>query len=449
MGKTTIKKGLDLPINGKPEQKVYDGRSVRHVALLGDDYVGMKPTMEVEEGQEVKTGQLLFTDKKMPSVRYTSPGTGKVISVNRGERRAFKSIIIELNGSEEVEFNSYKADQLNSLSKKQVTDLLLESGMWTTIRVRPFSKVADPETTPGAIFITAMDSNPLAPSMEKILEGKEKLFRDGLAVLSGLTDGKTYVCKSPGENIAVKENDKISVEEFDGPHPAGLAGTHIHFLHPVDRSHLVWYINAQDVVAIGALFTTGKLYLERIIALAGAQVKNPRLVKTRTGASLTELLEGELNEGENRIISGSVLSGRHAEGYVSFLGRFHQQVSVIREDREKHFLGWVNPAANVYSLKNILLSKLIPNKKFDFSTALHGGKRAIIPSGSLEAVMPLDILPTYLLRALAVKDLEEAEKLGVLELDEEDLALCTFVCPSKTEYGPMLRENLTIIEKEG
>ncbi|GJQ61708.1 MAG: Na(+)-translocating NADH-quinone reductase subunit A [Melioribacteraceae bacterium] len=447
MGKIKLKKGLNLPISGEPKQSVSDGKQVTKVALLGEDYVGMKPTLEVEVGDTVKTGQLLFTDKKLPQVRYTSPGTGKVVEINRGYKRAFKSIVIELQGNEEIEFTSYKEGELNSLGAGKVKELLLESGMWPVIRTRPFSKVADPDATPNSIFVTAMDTNPLAPDVAKVIAGKEKEFKNGLTILSQLSEGNLFVCKSPGAEIPVI--DKAKVEEFEGPHPAGNVGTHIHFLDPVSRKKQVWYVTAQNVVAIGHLFTTGKLYVDHIVALAGPQVKEPRLIKTRLGASVTELVAGELSDGENRVIIGSVLSGVKAEDNVAYVGRNTLQISVIAEEREKEFLGWLSPGTNKYSVKNIFLSALAPGKKFNFGTAINGGERAIVPSEGYEQVVPLDILPTYLLRAIAVKDLESAEQLGVLELDEEDLALCTFVCPSKSNFGPMLRENLTIIEKEG
>ncbi|MDZ7764203.1 MAG: NADH:ubiquinone reductase (Na(+)-transporting) subunit A [Melioribacteraceae bacterium] len=335
------------------------------------------------------------------------------------------------------------------MKREEVVEQLIESGEWTAIRVRPFSKVADPETTPSAIYVTAMDTNPLAPDVDKIIAMNENHFKSGLSVLSKLTDGKVFVCKSTDTNVPVIDSDQISVEEFEGPHPAGNVGTHIHFLSPVGRKRFVWYLTAQDVIAIGHLFSTGRIMVDRIISLAGSSVKNPRLIKTRRGASITELIANELKDENYRPISGSVLSGRSAVDTEAYLGRFHQQVSVIPNPVKRNFLGWLNPFVNNYSMKNIVFSKISPNKQYEFSTEIHGGKRAIVPSGNFEEVMPMDILPTYLLRAIAVNDLEEAEQLGVLELDEEDLALCTFSCPSKIDYGPMLRENLTIIEKEG
>ena len=444
-----IKKGLDLPLNGSPKQEISQTILTKKVALLGDDYVGMKPTMLVAVGDEVKKGQLLFTDKKTPGVKFTAPVAGKIVEINRGAKRAFKSMVIEKSGNDEVTFKSYSENELSNLSFDSVKENLIESGMWTSLRVRPFAKVADPSTTPNAIFITAIDTNPLAPSIEKVLEGKEKAFENGLKVLSNLTEGDLHLCQAPNSNIPTISSDKLKVTEFSGPHPAGLVGTHIHFLAPVSSSKKVWYVNAQDVVSIGKLFTTGKIDTERVISLGGPQVKNPTLIKTEVGASVDELVQDQLLDGESRVISGSVLSGVHATGNVAYLGKFHQQISVIKEGREKEFFGWVNPFGNKFSVTSVLVSSLTPKKKLDLSTALNGGHRAIVPVGSYEKVMPLDILPNYLLRALAVDDIEEAEQLGCLELDEDDLALCTFVCPSKVNHMENLRRNLTKIEKEG
>ncbi len=443
-----IKKGLDLPINGEPSAAI-DIKEVKNVAILGNDYIGLKPTMHVSAGDIVKKGQLLFTDKKMEGVKYTSPGTGKVVEINRGAKRVFLSLVIELEGDDEIVFNKYSKAELSSLDGSKVKEQLIESGLWTSLRERPFSKVANPKISPHSIFITAMDSNPLAPSIEILLKGNEEDFKNGVMLLSKLTEGNIYLCKDEGMQISVDKISNLKIQEFSGVHPKGLVGTHIHFLDPVGRYKQVWYIGLQDVISIGKLFTTGKIDVSRIVALGGSAVKEPRHIKTRIGASLTELCNDELKANDNRIISGSVLSGRKAEKPENYLGRFHQQISVIPENNERNFLGWAIPKANLFSVKNVLLSALTPGKKFNFTTALNGGKRAIVPIGSYEKVMPLDILPTFLLRALAVNDVEDAEALGCLELDEEDLALCTFVCPSKIDHGQNLRRNLILIEKEG
>lgn len=444
-----FKNGLDLPIKGKPEQTISLSKDPSTVALLGPDYVGMKPTMEVRVADKVKLGQVLFTDKKNPVIKYTSPGAGEIVSIHRGEKRALLSVVIKLSGNEEITFKSYSDQQLKDITREQVMEQLLDSGMWTSLRTRPFSKVPDPETKPNSIFITAIDTNPLAPSVTKILEGQERDFANGTYIISLLTKKKIFICKAPGTEVPLIDRPNIIVEEFSGPHPAGNVGTHIHYLDPVSRNKTVWHIGLQDVIAIGKLFSTGKIHTERIISLAGPSVIKPRLLKTRLGASTEEILGNELIEGENRVISGSVLSGFEANGTLGFLGRYHQQISIISENRKRKLLGWMSPGFNHFSSKNIVLSSLIPGKKISFDTSLYGEERAIIPSGVYEKVMPMDIEPLFLLRALAVSDIEDSEALGCLELDEEDLSLCAFVCPSKLEFGPMLRRILNMIEKEG
>jgi Na+-transporting NADH:ubiquinone oxidoreductase subunit A len=444
-----IKKGLDLPITGQPNQVISESKESTKVAVLGPDYVGMKPTMEVRVADKVKLGQVLITDKKHPSVKFTAPAAGTVVQIHRGEKRALLSVVIKVSGNDEETFESYSYAQLKELGKDQVKYQLLDSGLWTSLRTRPFSKIPDPETTPHSIFITAIDTNPLAPSINKIVEGEEKDFINGIEVVSKLTEGKVLICKAPESTLPSLSNEKCSIEEFSGPHPAGNVGTHIHFLDPVSKNKTVWHIGIQDVIAIGKLFSTGKIHTERIISLAGPQVKNPRLIKTRIGASIEEIVIDELNDGENRIISGSVLSGFKASNSIAYLGRYHQQISVIAENRKRALLGWLNIGFKQFSVKNILLSSLLPKKKFVFDTSTYGEERAILPSGNYEKVMPMDINALSLLRALAMNDIEDAEALGCLEVDEEDLALCAFVCPSKLEFGPMLRRNLTTIEKEG
>ncbi|MEN8263205.1 MAG: Na(+)-translocating NADH-quinone reductase subunit A [Nitrospirota bacterium] len=444
-----ITKGLDLPVSGAPDQTTGSTNKPGQVALLGSDYSGMKPHFTVAVGDYVKQGQPLFVDRKRPSIQFTSPGSGTVMAINRGEKRALLSIVLRIEGNDEITFNSYPEKDLPSIDRNRITGLLLTSGLWTSIRSRPFSKIADPENVPHSLLITAMDTNPLAPSIPEIIAGKERDFINGLTVLSALTDGNVFLCKAPGDNIPYPEMESLSIAEFNGPHPAGNAGTHIHFLDPVSRNRQAWYINVQDVIATGVLFTTGRLNVERVISLAGPSVKKPRLIKTRIGASLDDITKGELIDEKCRTISGPVLSGHTASEETAYLGRYHQQVSVIPEEKKRSFLGWLSPGADLYSAKNIVLSRFLPGNKYHFTTSAHGNRRAIIPVEAYEKVMPLDIMPTHLLKALAVDDIEEAENLGCLELDEEDLALCTFVCPSKIDHGAELRRNLTLMEKEG
>lgn len=444
-----IRKGLDLPISGVPEQHVTTGASIHHVAIVGDDYVGMRPAMLVQEGDRVIKGQALFEDKKNPGVMFTAPASGTVVAIHRGERRVLQSVVIQIEGDEKREFARFDAADLATLSHDAVQTQLLESGLWTALRTRPYSKTPVPGTVPAAIFVMAIDTNPLSADPQPLILAERNAFDAGLSVLTRLTPGKVHVCQASGGKLGGHPQGQVAFNEFAGPHPAGLVGTHIHFLEPVSLTKQVWHLNYQDVIAIGKLFTTGELCAERIIAIGGPQATQPRLVRTLLGADLTALLAGETKEGENRIISGSVLSGRHATGPMAWLGRFHLQVSVVLEGREKELFGWVLPGAEKYSVTRTTLGHFLRRKLFNFSTSTNGGERAMVPIGNYERVMPLDILPTVLLRDLLAGDTDGAQALGCLELDEEDLALCTYVCPGKYEYGPVLREVLTRIEQEG
>lgn len=445
-----IKKGLDLPISGAPEQTISNGKPIRHVALIGFDYHGMKPTMAVKEGDRVKRGSLLFTDKKTEGVRYTSPAAGVVKEINRGERRVFQSVVIEVDGEEAETFARYDDADLTGLERQQVVDNLVESGLWTAFRTRPYSKVPEIDSAPNSIFVSVMDTNPLAADPTVIIGENSKAFEKGLSIISRLTNGKVFVTGKPGSDVAVPKSDRVEVQQFDGVHPAGNVGTHIHYLDPIVGDKKVWSINYQDVIDIAKLFETGEVPVERIVAIGGPKVLKPRLVRTRLGASLPELLDGEIEtDCEVRAISGSVFGGRRGDGPCAYLGRFANQVSVLEEGTKREFMGWLSPGANKFSVMNIYLSKFAPGKLFKFNTNTNGSERAMVPVGAYEQIMPLDILPTQLLRSLIVGDTETAQQLGALELDEEDLALCTFVCPGKYEYGPILRENLTRIEIEG
>jgi Na+-transporting NADH:ubiquinone oxidoreductase subunit A len=441
-----IKQGLDLPINGTPEQSISQANAVTEVAVVGPDYVGMKPTMVVKEGDRVKKGQVLFTDKKTAGVQYTAPVSGVVKAINRGDRRVFLSVVVAVEGSEEITFQSYSADKLNDVSREAAQQNLVDSGLWTALRTRPFSKTPALDSVPASIFVTAMDTHPLAADPQIVITEQAEAFKAGVQVLKRLTDGQVFVCKAPGANIPTAGIE--TTEEFSGPHPAGLAGTHIHKLDAASVTKTVWSVGYQDVIAIGQLFTTGSLNSERVISLAGPQVIKPRLVRTLNGANLTELTSGELADGENRMISGSVFGGRTAVADLGFLGRFHNQVSVLEEGRDRPLFHYLRPGFERFSVLPIYVSRFL-NKTFNFTTSTNGSERAMVPIGTYEQIMPLDILPTQLLRALIVEDMEVAVNLGALELDEEDLALCSYTCPGKYEYGPILRTNLTRIEQEG
>ena len=439
-----IKTGLDLPIKGSPKQEIGEGNAIKRVAVIGSDYPGMKPTMLVQEGDQVKLGQPLFADKKNDGVQFTAPGSGKVIEINRGERRVFQSVVIELDGKDTaVKFKSHT--DLAALTRDAVVEELVESGLWTAIRRRPYEKIPAINAVPHSIFVNAMDTNPLAGDQALAIARQPEVFVEGISVISKLTEGTVFVCRDPQ---AAFDAGSAQVETFSGKHPAGLVGTHIHHLDPVGEGKEVWHVSAQDVIAIGRLFKEGVLSTERVVSLAGPSVKSPRLVVTRVGASLDELTAGELVDGSHRVVSGSILGGRTASGVFGYLGRYHQQVSVLEEGTHRVPFGWLSPGTNKHSVMGIYLSKLMPGKLLDYTTNTNGSPRAMVPVGAYEKVMPLDILPTQLLRSLIVGDTDMAVKLGALELAEEDLALCTYVCPGKYEYGPILRDNLTTIELE-
>lgn len=443
-----VRRGLDLPIAGAPEQVIQDGPKISQVAVVGSDYPGMKPTMVVREGDRVTRGQALFTDKKNEGVVFTAPAAGIVVAINRGERRVFQSLVIDTDGDKAERFKSYKADKLATLDRAAVVNNLVSSGQWVALRTRPYSKVPAIDSTPASIFVTAMDTNPLSADPAVIIAQRSEDFINGLTVLTRLTDGPVNLCVAPDSGVVGHDIDGVREISFSGPHPAGLPGTHIHHVDPVSADKTVWSIGYHDVIATGALFTSGKLDNSRVVSLAGPQVLKPRLVSTCVGANLNQLVIGELANDENRVISGSVLAGRKAAGEFAYLGRYHNQVSVIREGREREFLHYLRAGVNKHSALPLFISSLT-KKLFNMTSSTNGSERAMVPVGGYEDVTALDILPVQLLRSLIVGDTEIAQKLGCLELDEEDVGLYTYVCVGKYEYGGILRDNLTRIEKEG
>lgn len=435
-----IDKGLNVPISGRPELTLSNANAAKTVGLVGWDTPGLKPKMAVAVGDRVKLGQTLFIDKRNPEVCYSAPGSGVVSAINRGERRVLNSVVIELDGDDAESW---------STESKDTRKTLCESGLWTTLRTRPFGRIPQPDTTPNSIFITAINTNPLAGDPALVIREDPDAFLAGIRVLSQLTDGKIFVCTRPGTDIPCPESEQVVHAEFSGPHPAGLVGTHIHFLDPVSIKKTVWHIGYQNTMAIGRLFSTGRLPTERVIALGGPMVTNPRLLRTRRGASTADILDGEIERGNARVISGSVLSGHRASGMLGWLGTYHNQISVIAEGSPREFLSWLRPGHNKYSALRTYASTWLHKGDYDLTSSQNGSPRAMVSTGSFERVMPLDILPTVLLKALLVRDTDSAQQLGALELDEEDLALCSFVCNGKYNYGPHLRKALDEIEANG
>lgn len=437
-----------MPITGVPKQVIFQGPRISQLGIIGSDYLGMKPTMAVRVGDAVCQGQLLFTDKKNPGVKFTAPASGTVVAINRGERRVFQSVVIDLEGDARESFPVTDSKSLPDLSRDNIVENLINSGQWTAFRTRPYSKIPAIDSIPASIFVTATDTNPLAADPEVIIAERAQDFYDGLTVISKLTDGAVNLCIGPASSIDQPAIDNVHIHKFSGPHPAGLAGTHIHYIDPVSAHKTVWSIGYQDVIALGALFTTGHIDNSRVVALGGPQVKEPRLLRTQLGANLNQLVIGELSNDDNRIISGSVLSGRKAAGEFAFLGRYHNQVSVIQEGRNREFLHYLRAGYNKHSALPIFASSWI-KKRFNMTSSTNGSERAMVPVGGYEDVTALDILPVQLLRSLIVGDTEMAQQLGCLEMDEEDMGLYTYVCVGKYEYGPILRDNLSRIEKEG
>jgi Na+-transporting NADH:ubiquinone oxidoreductase subunit A len=448
-----ITRGLDLPLAGAPRQQIGAARACTRVALLAADYPGLQPAVRVQPGDRVMRGDALFEDKRRPGVRFVSPAAGVVSAVHRGERRALQSVVVAVGEDDSApggqrELAAFSGRPVEALEAAEVRALLLESGDWTAFRTRPYGRVPAPEARPAAIFVTAIDTRPHAPDVDTALAGRGDDFAAGVVALSKLADGPVYVCRRPGSTLPVPAGERIRGEEFSGPHPAGTPGLHIHLLDPVDATRTAWHVGAQDVAAIGRLLRTGRIDVERVIALAGPGVLDPRLVGTRLGAATDELLRDGLAPGEQRVISGSVLDGRAASGEVlGYLGRHHQQVSALPEGRGREFLGWISPQPDKFSLLGVVLGAW-RRRAHAMTTTTNGSPRPMVPIGTYERVMPMDLLPTFLLRALITGDAERAQELGCLELDEEDLALCTFVCPGKYEYGPMLRSVLDRLERE-
>jgi Na+-transporting NADH:ubiquinone oxidoreductase subunit A len=443
-----FRRGLDIPMAGPPRADVH-AKPVASVALLPGDYPGIKPVLRVEEGERVSLGQPLFEDRIDPRLRFVAPGAGLVSAIHRGAKRVLRAVVITLDGTAEVEFQPVPRERLAALTRDEVRQRLLDAGLWTALRSRPYGRVPTPDAVPHALFVTAMDTSPLAADPRTMIGEYGEDFADGVVALAALLDGDVYVCCSPGTALRLPDHPRLVVAEFSGPHPAGLPGTHIHAIAPVSARRSAWYVGYQDAIAIGRLFTTGRISTERIISLAGPAATEPRLLRTRLGASIDDLVRGETVADECRVLSGSALAGRPTSDWAAFLGRYHQQVTVLREGRDREFLGWTMPGANKFSVTRTFLSGFLPKRLFPLTTSQLGSPRAMIPIGSFERVMPLDLLPTQLLRAIAVGDTDTAQQLGCLELEEEDLALCSFVCPSKYDYGPLLRQALTRIEKEG
>ena len=446
MKRFKLRKGLDVPISGAPRADIEVAPQSSTVGLIGEDYVGLKPRIMVAEGDVVGVGAPILHNKDLPEVQIVSPVAGRVKAINRGARRKLISIEIEVDAAaaEPVDFSKVG----DASTAEGLAERLCAAGLWTSFRTRPYSKVPAPDTRPSAIFVTAMDSEPLAADPAVIIAEEAEAFTAGLKAITVLTEGKTHLCHADGASVPGGDIEGVEAAAFAGPHPAGLAGTHIHFLHALNPEQPVWTIGYQDVIAIGRLLTTGHYDGSCVVSLAGPVCGNPRLVRTVTGASMAEVASDDLPDMPVRMISGSVLSGRAGEGVSGYLGRYARQITLIEEDKKQIPMGWIRPMFAKYAVQPVLGSAMA-RREFPLTSNLNGGRRAMVPIGTFENLMPQDYLPTQLLRALLVMDTDQAQLLGAMELDEEDLGLVGFACPAKYEYGLALRDCLAKIEKEG
>lgn len=444
----TIKKGLDLPLAGNPDQVIHNDITINEVAIVGTSFNALKPTVLVREGEKVVKGQAVMADKKFPQIRFTSPVNGTVKAINRGERRMFQSYVIEVDVTDNNPGVAYKKYELSELAnrRQELTEQLLNSGLWVALRTRPFNDLVDPELKPNALFVNAHDTNPGHANPNVILQADENAFNFGLAVLAEIFSDveKKFVVGGPEFKLPAVKG--FTYEQFKGVHPAGLVGTHIHFLAPVTLEKVAVHLNYQDVIAIGKLFATGYLDGTKVIALSGPQVTAPSLYRVPYGANVADVALNKVKAGTNRIISGSALDGFKAAAAYSYLGQYDLQLTVLEEGYKQDFLGWVLPQPKKFSLSRL---SIFGKKNLALNTSTNGSERSMVPIGMYERVMPLDIYPTLLLRDLISGDTDSAQDLGVLELCEEDIALCSFVCQGKYDYAVYLRQALTKIQREG
>ncbi len=442
-----LKRGLDIKIEGKAEKVLIPEY---HSAIYGVrpvDFPGLTPKLDVKPGDTVKAGTPLFHDKQRPEIKFASPVSGKVAAVIRGERRKVLEVTVEKDGDEFVTFG--KVDPAG-LSSDQVRDALLNSGLWPAIRQRPYHIIANPADRPKSLFISGFDSSPLAPDYSYIAENSsESYFTSGLKALGKLTDGKINLVLNGMQEApaALKKAEGAEISYFSGPHPAGNVGIHIHHLDPVNKGEAVWYVNFQDVYAIGRLFEEGVYMHERIVALTGSEVKKTGYYRVRSGASVVEMVKDNVQDGHLRYISGNVLTGSKIES-DGHIGYYDSQVTVIPEGDYFEFFGWIMPGLNKYSFSKTFLSSLLPRKSYRLDTNFHGGERAFVITGKYEKVVPMDIYPMQLLKAILAEDIDMMENLGIYEIAEEDFALCEFICPSKIEIQSIVRKGLDLMVRE-
>ena len=465
----TIRKGLDIPVGGSAEKRITDACHVATCAVKPTDFVGLTPRLLVEEGDTVTVGNALFCDKNDERIRYTSPVNGTVKAIVRGEKRKLLEVVVEENAND-----SSKPMPINTSSIKEA---MLQCGLWTMLRQRPFGTVANPDDTPKAIFVSAFSSAPLAPDYDFVMQGREAMLAKGLDALTRLTNGKVHICFRPDQHLAKHLSpftSHLSPHFVKGPHPAGNIGTQIAHIEPINKGEVVWTMNLQDVAVLGELITTGVYNPEKVIAVAGPNIKNAHYYRVKSGACLQDISSSQMlntsypnmettdTTNENRVISGDILSGTQitADG---FLGAYDDLVSILPEGDFYDFMGWLMPGIKKYSFSRTFLSGFLPKSTFKpmgitlprfkrfwkFDTNTHGEERPLVFTGNFERVFPFDIYPTQLIKACIVGDIELMENLGIYEVEPEDFALCEFIDTSKTNLQLIIREALEKIRKEG
>jgi Na+-transporting NADH:ubiquinone oxidoreductase subunit A len=440
-----IKRGLDVKLQGKAETVFGHSDLPDFFALKPTDFHGLTPKLAVKEGDEVKAGTVLFYDKYRTEIKFVSPVSGIIQAINRGERRKLLEVVVKNDKTDSaVQFGV--ADP-NSLSKEAVIAKMLEAGLWPFIKQRPYDVIANPLDTPKAIFISAFDSAPLAPDSDFVTNGQEKYLQAGVDALKKLCNAVHIGLNADAASKAFTHLKGVEFHRFDGPHPAGNVGVQIHHVMPINKGDLVWVAQPQDLVIIGKLFLDGIYDASRIIAVAGSEVKKPAYYRTKLGACVNVLLKNNVLGSNVRVISGNPLTGGEiaADGYLGF---YHNQLTVLPEGNHHEFMGWAAPGFGKFSMSRTFFSWICSNKEYKLDTNMHGGERAIVVSGEWDKVLPMDILPEFLIKAILAEDIDKMEQLGIYEIAEEDVALCEFVCTSKLQLQEIVRNGLNLMMKE-
>ncbi len=445
MGVFKLKKGYDIPLQGSAVRRIEKVLKITAIAVQPIDFRGMRPGMKVEIGDTVKRGSVLFVDKQRPDIVFRSPASGTVREIVRGERRVIQRVIIDVDADSSESFENFSKAQIGALATDQAKKILLNSGLWPTLRQRPFSRIADLDKAPKSIFISAVDSAPLQAETDMLLEGREQDFQLGIDFLAKLTDGKIHLSVSAKTEAFFSKVEGVEMHHFSGPHPAGNVGVQIHHIDRIQASDLVWYISPRHVAQIGNFLIEGEYPGSKTYALTGSELTNRHYVKATEGALISELVADPISTSTQRVISGNVLTGRQSEA----VGFYDDMITVIPEPKGRRFMGWLQLGFNANSFWPMFLSKLTPKKKLAPDTDMNGEERAFVSTGEYEKLVPMDVLPVHLCKAVLVEDIELMEQLGIYEVAPEDFALCSYICPSKIEFGDIIEQGIIAMEKEG